>query len=90
MKTVHLLIKGNVQGVFYRASAKDIAEQLNVKGWIRNTEEGNVEATVSGDDDKVDRFVEWCRKGPSKAEVAEVIVTPKPDQGFLDFQIIRG
>jgi acylphosphatase len=90
MKTVHLLIKGNVQGVFYRASAKDVAEQLNVKGWIRNTEEGNVEATVSGDDDEVDRFVEWCRKGPSKAEVAEVIVTSKPDQGFLDFQIIRG
>lgn len=90
MKTVHLLISGKVQGVFYRASAKDEAESLSIKGWIRNTENGAVEATVTGSEEAIERFINWCKQGPSQARVDEVAVTQKPDEGFREFKIIRG
>lgn len=90
MRTVHLLISGKVQGVFYRSSAQDVAAELSLTGWIRNTEEGCVEATVTGEEMAIHRFIEWCKKGPSRAVVENVAITPKPDQGFNDFKIIRG
>jgi acylphosphatase len=87
--TVHLLIKGKVQGVFYRASAKDVAEQLQLTGWIRNTEDDDVEAVVSGDEDRLKEFIEWCKKGPRKAEVRNVAVTKKEEEDFESFRIAR-
>lgn len=87
--TVHLLIKGKVQGVFYRASARDVAEQLELKGWIRNTEDDDVEAVACGDLDQVKEFIEWCKKGPSRARVDKVIVTEKEDESFDSFRIVR-
>jgi acylphosphatase len=87
--TVHLLIKGKVQGVFYRASAKDVARDLKLCGWVRNTREGDVEAMATGDKDRLDEFIAWCKKGPSRAEVTNVIVTEKEEEQFFDFVIIR-
>lgn len=87
--TVHLLIKGKVQGVFYRASAKDVAEQLKLSGWIRNTKEGDVEAMVTGDEDLVKEFIEWSKKGPRRAEVTKVVVTEKQDEQFFGFTIVK-
>ena len=89
MATLHLLIKGKVQGVFFRASAKEKADELGLNGWVKNTVEGNVEATVSGSDDAVNAFVEWCKQGPSKASVTSVDVTPKPDDGLSGFHLLR-
>jgi acylphosphatase len=87
--TVHLLIKGKVQGVYYRASAKDVAEQLNLAGWIRNTKEGDVETMVTGNEREVKEFIEWCKKGPRRAEVAKVIVTEKTGEQFFGFTVVR-
>lgn len=87
--TVHLLIKGKVQGVFYRASAKDVAEQLKLTGWIRNTVDGDVEAVACGDEDRIKEFIEWCNKGPRKAEVYKVVVTEKEEEHFESFRIAR-
>lgn len=87
--TVHLLIKGKVQGVFYRASAKDVAEQLCINGWIRNTKEGDVEVMASGDEDRIKEFIEWCKKGPRKADVIKVMITEKEAEIFDGFKIIR-
>ena len=89
MPTLHLLIKGKVQGVFYRASAKDIAKQIGVTGWIKNTVHGDVEAVVSGSQAQVEEFTEWCKTGPRRAVVIEVIVTPQADQLFVVFNIER-
>ena len=89
MPTIHLLIKGKVQGVFYRATARDVAEEIGITGWIRNTEEENVEAVVSGNREQLKKFTDWCRQGPPKALVSEVIVTNKEDENFLGFKIIR-
>lgn len=90
MPTIHLLIKGKVQGVYYRASAKEQAHRLSVTGWIKNTPEGDVEITATGEAAALDRFVAWCRKGPDHAVVTEVISQPLPETPFKDFAILRG
>jgi acylphosphatase len=90
MPTVQLVIKGKVQGVFYRATAREQAEVIGIKGWIGNTVEGDVEAMVSGSEEQINRFIEWCRKGPERAIVTDVNVTAIPDQNFETFKVIRG
>lgn len=87
--TVHLLIKGKVQGVFFRASARETAEQLNLTGWIRNTSDGAVESVVSGDKDAVAQYIAWCRQGPPGAVVTDVQLTEKAEESFPAFQVIR-
>jgi acylphosphatase len=89
MKTVNLIISGDVQGVFFRARAKDIAEMYQVSGWIRNLHNGNVEACVTGTNDALGRFISWCRKGPEKARVQDVAITNAPLQTFERFEITR-
>lgn len=90
MPTIHLLIKGKVQGVFYRATAKKIADKLNITGWIKNTKDDNVEATITGDEDRLQEFINWSKVGPEKAKVEYVIIDHKPEITFTAFEIIRG
>jgi len=92
MPTVHLLIKGKVQGVFYRASAKAAAEKLHITGWVKNTPEGYVEALACGEEGDLRQFVEWCRKGPEQAAVSEVVELGKQSEAgdnFKGFAIVR-
>ena len=89
MATLHLTIKGEVQGVFYRATAKKIADELGVTGWIKNTEEGNVEALVTGSQPQLEKFISWCKEGPAKAKVFEVVSAEQKETFFECFTIIR-
>ena len=89
MPAVHLIIKGKVQGVFFRATAKDVADEIGITGWVRNTMDGNVEIVASGNKEQLDRFIEWCRQGPPKAVVTDVILSPKTDESFERFRIAR-
>ena len=89
MPTIHLLVKGNVQGVFYRATAKKVADKLKLTGWIKNTKEGDVEITATGSEDQLNEFIKWCKKGPEKAEVEDVIIRDEPEKYFTEFEIIR-
>ena len=89
MKTVQLKIKGRVQGVFFRAKAKEVAEVHKVSGWIRNTDDGKVEACITGDDDAVEKFIGWCRHGPEKAKVEDVVVNNINFKEFDRFKVIR-
>ena len=89
MPTVHLLIKGKVQGVNYRAAAKGRAANLALTGWIKNTAEGDVEVTVSGEHEAIQQFIKWCRQGPPAAVVAKVEIKPMPETPFLTFSIMR-
>lgn len=88
-KTVHLIIKGQVQGVFYRASAKDMAMKAGLTGWVRNTKSGDVEVLATGEEDVLAQFIAWCGTGPSKATVEEVTVTDMPFSPFDGFEIRR-
>lgn len=89
MKTKHLLIKGKVQGVFYRASAKKKAEQIAIRGWVKNTSEGHVEAMITGSDQQIKDFVQWSKSGPDKASVDKVQVNDHEFEEFDSFRILR-
>jgi acylphosphatase len=70
----HIVVKGRVQGVFYRASTKDEAERLGINGWVKNRNDGSVEILAEGDELVVRELIEWCKKGPPHAKVKEVKV----------------
>ena len=89
MPTIQLLIKGTVQGVFYRATAKKEADALGLKGWIKNTKEGDVACMATGNEKAIEAFIEWCRKGPKRAIVTDVIITKAEGGIFSSFSIIE-
>lgn len=89
MPTKHLLIKGKVQGVFYRATAREVAEKLGLTGWVKNTNEGHVEAVISGAEKPLQQFIAWCWQGPQRAAVTAVDVVDIPDDNFSGFRVIR-
>ena len=89
MPTFHLLIKGKVQGVFYRVSAGETAAKTGVTGWIRNSLKGDVEAVVTGTEEQLSQFVSWCKKGPPGSKVTEVIATELEEEQFIEFAIRR-
>ena len=89
MPTVHIVIKGRVQGVYFRASAKDVADEIGVTGWVKNTEEGDVEITATGSKEQLQKLIEWCKVGPRRAVVTEVSVTDKEETSFKTFDVIR-
>jgi acylphosphatase len=68
-------VMGLVQGVFFRASTRDVAENLGLKGWVRNNPSGSVEAVFEGPEEKVKRAIEWCRTGPTSARVDNLDVS---------------
>lgn len=89
MKTIRLTIKGKVQGVFYRATAKEVADDLGIKGWVRNLPDRNVEIRATGSEELLQKFIDWCKQGPPKARVDEVIIEELDLQEFTDFGINR-
>ena len=90
MPTIHLIIKGLVQGVFYRASAKEKALDLGLTGWVKNTKEGDVEIKASGDPENLEKLKEWCWQGPSQSKVRNVISEQLQDEEmFQGFSIQR-
>lgn len=73
MKIVHLMLRGRVQGVGYRAWCAREAEMLGLRGWVRNRRNGAVEAVLAGPAASVDAMVEACRRGPPGARVDDVL-----------------
>jgi acylphosphatase len=87
MKRAQIRIRGQVQGVFFRAEARARAESLGVAGWVRNAEDGSVEAVFEGDEQRVDSMVDWCRRGPSGARVDDVEVETEQPKGETGFSV---
>ena len=90
MPTVHLIISGKVQGVFFRATAKDVADEIGITGWVKNTEEGDVEIKATGNHGQLERFIEWCKLGPKRAIVTSVAITNIDEEHFKKFDVLRG
>ena len=80
---------GHVQGVWFRESARQRAEQLGVAGWVRNRPDGAVEAELEGDAEDVDVLVSWFRRGPARARVDSVEVEELPPTGERGFAARR-
>lgn len=90
MKTnIHVLISGHVQGVWFRANAKQKAEQLGLKGWVKNTDDGCVEAVFQGDENQVHEMIKWCNHGPPLAKVEKVDVLKKQYMVIFEDFIIK-
>lgn len=87
---VYVLVSGKVQGVFFRSGTKKIADELHLTGWVRNKDDGRVEAVFEGEKEIVDKIVEWCRKGPDYADVKDIqVISEKYIGEFTDFSVRR-
>jgi len=85
----YILVEGRVQGVFFRATARDVANKLAIVGWVRNRWDGKVEITVEGEEESVKKMVDWCYQGPPGAIVTKVKVEWQPYQGEFNRFSIR-
>jgi acylphosphatase len=89
MKRVQAFVSGDVQGVFFRASTRDKARELGVKGCVRNLRDGRVEIVAEGSEQAVDDLIAWARTGPPHATVENVEVTEEPARGNLSSFTVR-
>lgn len=89
MKTLKINITGTVQGVFFRQFIKDKADELNLRGFVRNLDNSDVEVVIEGKDEIVNQFLHICRNGPPHSDVKEVQSREIEYQGFEDFKISR-
>ena len=86
---VKIFVTGKVQGVFFRQTLKVMAKKNDVFGWVKNLKDGRVEAVLEGDDEKVNRLIEWAHGGPANARVEDVeIRTEKYSGEFSKFDVL--
>ncbi|HEX2292210.1 MAG TPA: acylphosphatase [Gaiellaceae bacterium] len=79
------MIKGRVQGVFFRAETAERARSLGLAGWVRNNRDGTVEAVFEGDREQIESVLRWCGRGPALASVEDVAVEWEPPRGEHGF-----
>jgi acylphosphatase len=87
-RRAHVIVRGQVQGVFFRAETRDRARSLGLSGWVRNNHDGTVEAVFEGPAERVESVVSWCRRGPAGAEVEDVEVLWEEPVGRAGFQVL--
>lgn len=85
----NLYISGKVQGVFYRKSTKEKADELGIKGFVQNMPDGSVYAEAEGKESDISKFIAWCHIGPAAAKVTEIRVETAELADFPDFRIWR-
>jgi len=83
----HVIVRGTVQGVYYRSSTQREARALGLAGWVRNMSDGSVEAVFEGPRTTVERMIDWCRSGPPRAVVDDVSVEWLPAEGERSFRM---
>ena len=88
--SVHVWVYGTVQGVFFRAEAKEQAKKLGLVGWIKNLPTGEVEGYAEGNKTNLEKWIQWCHGGPARARVTHVkTVWGEATEQFLNFSVIR-
>lgn len=86
---IHVIISGKVQGVWYRDWTRQNAVELGVRGWVRNRDDGAVEAVLEGDPSAVEELISRMHEGPELAQVTGVLAEPEMPSGeFSDFEVI--
>lgn len=90
LKTISIVVKGKVQGVWYRASAKAVADDLRLTGFVANSSDGSVYIEATGTPEALNAFVRWCQEGPELARVEHTVISDLPDKTFPSFEIKRG
>jgi acylphosphatase len=82
-----IVVKGDVQGVFFRDSTRERAQSRGVAGWVANRADGSVEAVFEGDEDAVESMVRFAQEGPRRADVEDVEVTEEEPEGLEGFEV---
>ena len=85
----HFFVRGQVQGVFFRASTESVAHRLGLNGWVRNIENGDVELIACGTARQLDELEKWLWRGPANARVTGVQRVPAAFQTFKSFEVRR-
>jgi acylphosphatase len=83
-----VVVQGRVQGVFFRDSCRREARSRQVAGWVRNNDDGTVEAVFEGNPDAVTTLVDWAHQGPTGAQVSRVQVTEEEPEGLSGFRVV--
>lgn len=86
-RAAHIIVRGRVQGVFFRAGTEAVARDLGLAGWVKNCADGTVEIHAEGEAQALARLIEWCRQGPPAASVSAVDVDWVAARGMKDFHI---
>lgn len=89
LKTISIIVSGKVQGVYYRQGTKEKAAELGITGDVKNLRDGTVQVTATGTGEQLLQFIEWCKKGPTRAVVSTVEITEVPFRLFNGFSIVR-
>jgi len=89
MKCLKIKISGKVQGVWFRASTQRKANELGIKGIVRNLESGEVYVEAEGSDERLGTFIAWCHQGSELSRVDQVEISEIENQNFEDFKIVR-
>lgn len=84
---IHCFISGRVHGVWFRASTRDQAKRLDVKGWVRNLADGRVEVLACGEKKQIEQLQNWLKKGPPLAKVNDLTIEEWPWENHDDFEV---
>ena len=89
MPTISITVSGKVQGVYYRQSTKGMAVALDITGKVKNLPDGSVYIIATGTSEQLDKLAIWCKQGPARASVTDLIILELPLQSFSKFSIER-
>ena len=89
MKHLNIRVSGKVQGVFFRASTKEQADHLGMKGFVCNEPNGDVYIEVEGDEEQLKVFSDWCKRGPNRARVDSIKIEEAGSKNFASFEVRR-
>lgn len=89
MKHLNITLFGKVQGVFFRAATKAVANQLRIMGFVKNLPNGSVYIEAEGESFELENFIEWCHEGPEHAIVDKVEINPGETKNYRNFEILK-
>ncbi|NCD70447.1 acylphosphatase [Mucilaginibacter sp. R11] len=89
MKHIDIIVQGKVQGVNYRQSTKAVADQVGVKGYVLNQDDGNVFIAAEADEMLLDIFLDWCKDGPEAARVSNLTTTDGELKNYRNFEVLK-
>ncbi len=89
MKHLDIIVKGKVQGVHYRASTKAVADQLGIRGTVKNEPDGDVFIEAEGEPAFLDMFLDWCKEGPQDAAVTSVETNEGELKNYRNFEVLK-
>lgn len=89
IKHLDITVKGKVQGVSYRASTKAVADQLGVRGYVKNVDNGDVSIAAEAKTSILEMFLDWCKEGPENADVASVESHEGELKNYRNFEVVK-